>query len=116
MKRPTSDLVPETAIDYDEVYRRGGHNFGNEHFALFKCPNCGHIYLLEHEVETAYLDPSDLSIRVNVFKDSLDCLNCSNRIPDNEPWIGPKARSEFGVTWPELKASRWAWIIGNSES
>jgi len=24
-----SDLVPETAIDYDEVLRRGGRNYGS---------------------------------------------------------------------------------------
>jgi hypothetical protein len=53
-----SDLVPEDAINYDEVFRRGGHNVGDEDFALFKCPNCGRIYLLEYEVDTVYLDPT----------------------------------------------------------
>jgi hypothetical protein len=52
-----SDFVPEGAIDYGEVFRRGGHNFGDEDFALFKCPSCGRIYLLEYEVDTVYLDP-----------------------------------------------------------
>jgi predicted RNA-binding Zn-ribbon protein involved in translation (DUF1610 family) len=108
------DLVPETAIDYDEVFRRGGRNLGDEDFALFKCPYCGRIYLLEYEVDTAYLDPDDLSVRANVFNDSFDCLDCGNRIPDDEPWIGPKARPEFGVIWPELKSSRWSWVTGGT--
>jgi hypothetical protein len=35
-----SDFVPESEIDYDEVYRRGGYNCGDEDFALFRCPFC----------------------------------------------------------------------------
>ena len=107
------DFVPETALDYDEAFRRGGRNCGDEDFALFKCPICGRIYLLEYEVDTAYLDPDDLALRVNVFDESFDCLDCGNRIPD-EPWIGPKARPEFGVTWSELRVSRWSWVTGCS--
>src|SRR5882724_7879851 len=105
-----TDFVPETAIDYDEVIRRGGRNLGDEDFALFKCPACGRIYLLEYEVDTAYLDPEDLSRRADVVEGSFDCVECRRRIPDDEPWIGPKADSKFAVTWPELEASRWAWI------
>ena len=29
-----TDLVPENAIDYDEVFRRGGQNLGDEDFAV----------------------------------------------------------------------------------
>src|ERR1041385_5500553 len=38
--RAMSDFVPESEIDYDEVYRRGGYNCGDEDFALFRCPFC----------------------------------------------------------------------------
>ena len=31
-----NELVPETAIDYEEVFRRGGRNHEDEDFALFK--------------------------------------------------------------------------------
>ena len=103
-----TDLVPETAIDYDEVFRRGGRNVSDEDFALFKCPSCRRIYLLEYEVDTAYLDPDDLSRRAPVFDGSFDCVECGHRIPEDEPWIGPKAHPKFGVTWSELEASRWS--------
>jgi predicted RNA-binding Zn-ribbon protein involved in translation (DUF1610 family) len=109
-----ADLVPETAIDYDEVFRRGGRNLGDEDFALFKCPSCGRIYLLEYEVDTAYLDADDLSRRADVVQGSFDCVACGRRIPDDEPWIGPKADLKFGVTWQELEASRWSWIVRRS--
>ena len=104
-----SGFVPEEAIDYGEVFRRGGHNLGDEDFALFKCPNCGCIYLLEYEVDTVYLDPNDLSRRVPVFDGSFQCVACGREVPDDEPWVGPKASPRFGVTWAELEASEWEW-------
>jgi hypothetical protein len=75
------DLVPENAIDYDEVFRRGGRNLGDEDFALFKCPACGRIYLLEYEVDTAYLDPDDLSVRASVFTTPLIALTVATGFP-----------------------------------
>jgi hypothetical protein len=105
-----NELVPEEAIDYDEVLRRGGHNHGDEDFALFKCPHCGRIYLLEYEVDTVYLDPNDLTKRAPVFSDPFDCVACGKEVSKSEPWIGPKASPRFGVTWDELESSDWAWI------
>jgi hypothetical protein len=105
-----ADLVPESAIDYDEIFRRGGRNHGDEDFALFKCPSCGRIYLLEYEVDTAYLDPDDLSRCANVVECSFDCVRCGRRIPEGEPWIGREAHPRFAVTWAELEASRWSWV------
>ena len=111
-----TDFVPETAINYDEVFRRGGRNLGDEDFALFKCPACGLIYLLEYEVDIAYLDPHDLSRRADVDKGAFDCVACGRRIPGDEPWVGPEAGAKFGVTWPELEASGWSWIARRSGS
>jgi hypothetical protein len=105
-----SDFVPEDAIDYGEVFRRGGSNHGDEDFALFKCPGCAQIYLLEYEVDTAYLDANDLTTRVAVFDDSFECIRCGNAVPDDEPWAGPRASPRFLVTWDELSRSDWAWI------
>jgi hypothetical protein len=68
------DFVPETAIDYEEIFRRGGHNMGDEDFALFKCPNCSHVYLIDYEVDTVYLDGDDLSRRTDVVERSFDCV------------------------------------------
>lgn len=105
-----ADLVPETSIDYDEVFCRGGRNLGDEDFALFKCPFCGRVYLLDYEVDTVYLDPDDLAHRIDIDEGAFDCVGCGNRIPHDEPWIGPKAALKFGVTWAELEASRWSWV------
>jgi hypothetical protein len=106
-----NDLVPETAIDYEEVFRRGGRNHGDEDFALFKCPLCGWVYLLEYEVDTVYLDGNDLSRRALIFENTFSCLGCGNSVPHDEPWAGPKASTRFGVTWEELAESDWAWVV-----
>ena len=45
------NAVPEEALDYDEILRRGGANDGDEDFALCKCPHCGRMYLIEYEFD-----------------------------------------------------------------
>ena len=109
-----SDLVPESAIEYQEVFRRGGRNLGDEDFALFKCPSCGRIYLIDYEVDTVYLDPDDLSQRSAA--ESVDnCVACGLPLGAG-PWIGPKAHASFCVSWQDLEASRWSWIARRSGS
>jgi hypothetical protein len=105
-----SDLVPGEALDYSEILRRGGKNLGDEDFALFKCPNCGQVYLMEYEVDTMYLNPSDLSQRVAVFDSSFACAACGQRVPDDTPWIGRRQDRRFAVTWAELAVSGWNWV------
>jgi hypothetical protein len=102
------DVVPEDAVDYDEIFRRGGRNCGDEDFALFKCPVCGTIYLLEYEVDTVYLDARDLAKRVPVSSQSFTCVGCGTMVPRGR-WGGPKADDRFRVTWGELAASEWVW-------
>jgi hypothetical protein len=116
MSEAMEGLVPEEAIDSAEVFQRGGHNMGDEDFALFKCPNCGRIYLLEYEVDTVYLDPNDLSRRLPVHADSFDCVDCGLRIPNDEPWIGPRVSPRFGVTWEELRQSDWGWVAHHPQT
>ena len=110
MSNSADDLVPDVAVDDSEVLRRGVQNCGDEHFALFKCPNCGRVYLLECEAETVYLEPADLSRRFLAFGETFDCVSCGMRVPDNEPWVGPRASPRFGVTWEELSQSDWRWV------
>jgi rubredoxin len=106
----SSDLVPETAIDYDEVFRRGGRNLGDEDFALFKCPSCGRVYLIDYEVATIYLDAEDLSKRADADPGSIRCTECRYEFRADEPIIGPEAHRKFGVTWSDLSVSPWSWI------
>jgi predicted RNA-binding Zn-ribbon protein involved in translation (DUF1610 family) len=111
-----SDLVPEEAIDYAEVIKRGGANHGDEDFALFKCPHCGQVYLLEYEVDTVYLDPADLSKRVPVYSEPFICVACGQPLPGDEAWVGEAARAGFGVTWADLAGSGWEWAVRRPES
>lgn len=106
-----NELVPEDAIDFPEVLRRGGANFGDEDFAFFRCPHCRQVFLLEYEVDTVYLDPSDLSRRTPVYNEGFTCVACSRAIIGNEPWVGEAARVEFGATWNDLNGSGWEWAI-----
>lgn len=101
--------VPESAVDYQAIFARGGRNFGDEDFALFKCPLCGQIYLLEYEVDTVYLEAGDLSKRVPVHRESFPCVRCGKVVPKGR-WAGPRASAQFRVTWRELAASEWAWV------
>lgn len=109
-----TEFVPEEVINSIEIYRRGGHNYGDEDFTLFKCPSCSQIYLMDYEVDTVYLEASDLSIRVGVSGNSFECTKCGKEIPDGNPWIGPLASEQFRVSWEDLRTSEWAWVVEHS--
>ena len=105
------DAVPEECLDYDEIFRRGGTNFGDEDFALCKCPQCCRVYLVEYEVDTVYLDPSDLSRRIGVpIGGTFKCEACGRLFPAGTVWIGPDAPRSMQVTWGDLAASEWRWV------
>jgi len=103
-------FVPESAIDYEAVFCRGGRNTGNEGFALFKCPHCGCIFLMDREDDTIYLDGSDLSKRgfAGDSNQPFKCTRCKLQVPVGT-WVGPRAEERFQVTWVELSASAWSW-------
>ena len=103
-------FVPDEALDEEEIFRRGGANLGDEDFALFKCPNCDRIYLMDWEVDTIYLDPHDLSRRIDLFNKGFVCERCGVEVPSG-PWTGPGASDRFRVTWGLLADSEWNWIV-----
>ncbi len=109
--------VPETAIDYDAVFRRGGANLGDEDFAVFKCASCGLVYLIDYEVETVFLDGADLSKRVGLegAPPTFVCVGCKQPVPSGV-WIGPRAEERFKVTWHDLACSAFSWIAAPSKS
>jgi hypothetical protein len=112
-----SDVVPEEALDYDEIFRRGGTNCGDEDFALCKCPHCGHIYLIEYEVDTLYLDATNLDCRlaINLGVSGFNCENCGGPFPEKTPWIGKKAPVTMQVTWDDLGVSPWHWVTARTK-
>jgi hypothetical protein len=109
-------FVPESAIDYVAIIERGGANLGDEDFALFKCPTCGFVYLLEYEVDTVYLDGNDLAQRQDVTDPARGfvCISCQKQFPSGV-WAGPRAEEKFLVTWGELQRSPWFWAARPSQ-
>ena len=102
-------FVPEHAIDQEEVFSRGGRNFGDEDFALFKCPNCWQVYLIDRAADVVYVDPRNLGTRVSADRVREKCVGCGTAI-DAEPFSGPAAPESVRVTWDQLRATRWAWV------
>lgn len=109
------NAVPEEALDYAEIFRRGGANCGDEDFALFQCPHCCCIYLVEYEVDTLYLDARDLRrrIAVNLGVETIACEPCGQPLP-LAPWVGPDAPASMQVSWPNLARSPWRWITART--
>ena len=102
------DFVPEYAINTDEVFRRGGRNFGDEQFALVRCPACGRIYLIDQSADIVYPDPKDLGARWPAARSPFPCAGCGSPLPEH-PWVGQGAPEDMRVKWDQLRDSRWAW-------
>ena len=83
-------FVPEYAIDTDEVFSRGGRNFGDEDFALFKCPACWQVYLVDRSADVVHVDPKNLGAKLPADRVKQKCVGCGAALPD-EPWSGPAA-------------------------
>ena len=112
-----SDAVPEEALDYGEILRRGGAYCGDENFALCKCPHCSRVYLIEYEVDTLYLDPANLDRRLSINIGGVSgftCEHCGGAFPENTPWIGKKAPEAMQVTWKDLESSPWYWVAAKT--
>jgi hypothetical protein len=103
------DFVPDFAIDRDEVFGRGGRNFGDEDFGLFKCPHCGRVYLIDAAVDMVYPDPKDVAARLATDGKSFACVGCGRSMPEG-PWVGGRAAQELRVTWDDLRSSGWRWV------
>lgn len=111
-----NDEVPETALDYEEIFQRGGANCGDEDFALCKCPHCDRVYLIEYEVDTLYLDGGDLGRRIdcNLGVSRFHCEGCGVEFPEGTAWIGLKAPAAMRVRWQDLAASPWRWVAART--
>lgn len=112
------DAVLESALDYDEIIRRGGANGGDEDFALCKCPHCGRVYLVEYEADTLYLDPANLDRRfsIDIVAVTFRCEGCVGEFPRGTAWIGPMAPEAMQVTWRDLAASPWRWVASQTRN
>ena len=107
-----SEFVEESDVDYQKVFAGGGANCGDEDFAVFGCPYCRHVYLMEYEVDTVFTDARDLKKRIPVYESGFACVACGKDMPDGA-WIGPKAKKEFRVRYDDMLKSDWSWILKN---
>lgn len=110
------DFVEETDVDYHKILSRGGANGGNEDYALFRCPACGRIYLIDYEVDTVFLDADDLARRVSIpgEDDSFPCANCGRRLDSQSIWEALRIEEDtedWRVTWGSIQSSPWAWAV-----
>jgi hypothetical protein len=100
-------FVPEHAIDTDEVFSRGGRNFGDEDFAVFRCPDCGKVYLIDHEVDIVFTNGRNLGARVPISDPGFTCVVCGSDMPEHP--LGRGMIEKTRVTWDQLRNSDWAW-------
>jgi len=105
-----SEFVEEDDIDCEKVLQGGGRNCGDEDFAVFWCPSCHGIYLMDYEVDTVYTDPRDLAKRIPVFNSGFQCVACGREVPVGA-WVGPRAEAGFRVRYEDMLKSEWAWIL-----
>ncbi|RCV50181.1 hypothetical protein [Marinitenerispora sediminis] len=98
-----SQEVPKSALDLDEILRRGGANVGDEDFAFAGCPGCGRVFLFEGEADALYLDPHDLGRRHLPAAAAPDLGPC--------PSCGERVGYRSAATWAEVARSAWVWAV-----
>ena len=114
-----SQFITEADVDYHEVIRRGGANGGDENFAFVRCPTCGYVYVIDSEVDTAFVDASDLSRRVGFYSvgDIIPCAGCGKPLLAEQIWAalrGDEGTDAWQVPWEAIRASAWAWAAKRS--
>ena len=104
-----SDYVREEELDYDEIVRRGGMDYGD--FGLFKCPYCAHIYLCDWEHDWIHLNALDLS-KVDVPEIfDFNCASCRRQVSLRKAWVRKELAPDFRVSRELLRRSDWAWTV-----
>ena len=102
----------EKNLDYDAIFQAGGRNLGNEDFYLFCCPNCAHLYLLEYEADTIYIDGNDLTKRFHpTQKERFKYISCGFKFARNMILIGKQAPEKMKVNLEQLNKSDWLWAL-----
>jgi hypothetical protein len=104
------EFIQDDDLDYELILDRGFRTQGDEDFAVFHCPVCKRIYLVEYEGDTLFSCPEDPSV-LQSLDSSFRCLSCENPFSSEEPIIGPRANDRYGVTRDELLASTWSWLL-----
>ncbi len=122
-----SKYLREQDIDAAPIYARGGANCGDENFWVFKCPHCSRVYLGDFEVDTVYLDPADLSRRLDATDPdfAFACEDCGRGVPIQSVWDAYQVAEGYWaesaervaclVTHEIMLRSPWVWCLMRSE-
>ncbi|GKX60224.1 hypothetical protein [Leminorella grimontii] len=101
--------IEENDIDYEKVVNcLKGSTYGDEDFALFKCPHCNKIYLIDYEVETIFPSANDLHLMANGT--DFSCVKCGYSFI-GKIIVGDRAYKIFKVTQDEIKDDDWEWVL-----
>lgn len=101
--------IAENDIDYGKIINHlNEYVYGDEDFALFKCPQCYKIYLIDYEVETIFTSAKNLHLMAN--GSDFSCVKCGYSFI-KKIIIGDKADAKFKVTQDEIKDDEWVWIL-----
>ena len=104
------EFVQEDDLDEELILEKGFRTQGDEDFAVFHCPECKRIYLIEYEGDTLFSDPQDPS-KLQALNSSFSCPSCGMLFPPDDAIIGPRANDRYRVTKDELLTSPWSWLL-----
>lgn len=104
------EFIQDDDLDGELILEKGFRTQGDEDFAVFHCPGCKRIYLVEYEGDTLFSDPQDPSV-LQSLDSSISCLSCGTPFSSEEPIIGSRANDRYRVTRDELLTSSWSWLL-----
>jgi hypothetical protein len=105
---------PRRDLDHDAIVAHGGDSYGE--YYLYKCPKCGHPFLIESEADGFHLDLNDLS-RNSGFPDfgqSIPCPECGHEWAGGHianPHDGLVSYRDWLITPQEIHERGLDWIV-----
>jgi hypothetical protein len=112
-QRPSLEpRVEGSDLDDNEIVRRGGARSGAGSLTVLACPVCSDIYVVDADLKSMYVDGADLSRRVDLSGDTIECLECGGRMPVvdiRQAVAGDPTHASWRADWKAFRASPWAW-------
>lgn len=107
------EVVGRNDLDFDAMSRRGWDFDSGSLYALFKCPACDRIHLLDTEWDQVYSDADDAAVGV----DATDGFRCACG-KDLGTSLGRGVTPEPGFAVPValLARSPWRWISPRTQN
>lgn len=103
------EYINEDHIDYEKIISHLNEcSYGDEDFALFKCPQCNKIYLMDYEMDTIFISAKNLHLMAN--GSNFSCVVCGYSFV-RKILTGDKSNDIFKVTHNEINSDEWIWIL-----